>query len=521
MTSFLDRFSASIHGVLSGFDRIRFRGTQRLLASARGLTAFLAFRSVRLTEFKDYVTAVTADIRRQVEAGAEQAGLAVAYVNDPSRSKEELAADLAKRAGRATGLRAILSAVEPCRTFFVRKNPATGHIELQNRPGKCLHYYHYWLDQTLGPCHLRLQTWFPFTLFVCVNGRDMLAGELARQGIEHRRRDNCFTWVRDLPRAQALLDTQVKLDWSAELTRLLSATHPGWSTWPGMDRPPYWSADETEWATDVMFRSRAGLSRLMPGLVEHALVGLGCADVLRFLGRPATGGVHPHFAGEAGTDLVKRPEGVRVAFRVNHNRVKFYDKQGSVLRVETTITDARDLKSYRPKEGDPAGPKAWRRLKKGVSDLPRRTQISQQSNARCLEALAAAATDRTVGELTAPVCAPEVWKGRPVRALNPLAADDQRLLRVVGRGEFLITGLRNRDVREALYGSAPADPVQAKRQSAAVTRKLRLLRAHGIIRKVARTHRYQVTATGRELITALTAACAAQPQSLRNHAPAA
>ena len=254
MTSFLDRFSASIHGVLSGFDRIRFRGTQRLLASARGLTAFLAFRSVRLTEFKDYVTAVTADIRRQVEAGAEQAGLAVAYVNDPSRSKEELAADLARRAGRATGLRAILSAVEPCRTFFVRKNPATGHIELQNRPGKCLHYYHYWLDERLGPCHLRLQTWFPFTLFVCVNGRDMLAGELARQGIEHRRRDNCFTWVRDLPRAQALLDGQVTLDWAAELTRLLSASHPGWSTWPGMDRPPYWSADETEWATDVMFR---------------------------------------------------------------------------------------------------------------------------------------------------------------------------------------------------------------------------------------------------------------------------
>lgn len=521
MTSFLDRFSDSIHGVLSGFDRIRFRGTQRLLASVRGLTAFLAFRSVRLTEFKEYVTAVTTAIRRQVEAGAEQAGVAIEYVNDPSRSKEELAADLARRAGRTTGLRAILSAVEPCRTFFVRKNPATGHIELQNRPGKCLHYYHYWLDEKLGPCHLRLQSWFPFNVFVCVNGREMLAGELTRHGIAFRQRDNCFSWVQDLERAQQLLHAQVQFDWAAELTRLLTASHPGWPTWPGMDRPPYWSADQTEWATDVLFRSRAELSRLMPGLIEHSLVGLGCGDVMRFLGRPTPGGAHPKFAGEAGIDYVKRPEGVRVAFRVNHNGVKFYDKQGSVLRVETTITDARDMKSYRPKDGDPDGPKAWRPMKKGVSDLPRRTQVSQRSNDRCLAALAAAATDQTVGELTAPVCRRTTWRGRPVRALNPLAADDLRLLRVVGRGEFVLNGFRNRDVRAALYGPAPTDPAEAKRQSAAVTRKLHLLRAHGVIRKVAKTYRYQLTESGRELIAALSTAHAAQPKALQNQAKAA
>src|SRR5262249_52528233 len=159
------------------------RGTQRLLASVRGLTAFLAFRSVRLTEFKEYVTAVTADIRRPGEAQAEQTGLAIEYVNESPRAKESLPAQLAQPSPRAHGLRAILSAVEPCRTFFVRKNPTTGLIELQKRPGKCLHYYHYWLDETLGPCHVRLQSWFPFTIFVCVNGREMLAGELTRRTV--------------------------------------------------------------------------------------------------------------------------------------------------------------------------------------------------------------------------------------------------------------------------------------------------------------------------------------------------
>jgi len=478
---------------------------------------------VRLTEFKPYVTAVTEQIRREVEAQAQRAGVAIEYVNDSSKSKEQLAAVLAKRAGRTTGLRAILSAVEPCRTFFVRKDPATGHIGLQVRPGKCLHYYHYWHDDKLGPCHVRLQSWFPFNTFVCVNGREMLAGELTRQGIPFRQRDNCFSWVGDLQRAQQALDEQVRLDWSVELTRLLTASHPGWSTWPGMDRPPYWSADQTEWATDVLFRSRAELSRLMPGLIQHAMVGLGCANVMRFLGRPvpADGRMHPNFAGEVGTDYVKRPEGARVAFRVNRNGVKFYDKQGSVFRVETTITDARDLKSYRPKESDPDGPKAWRPMKKGVSDLPRRAAVSQRSNDRCLEALAAAATERTVGELTAKVCARTQWKGRPIRALHLLATDDLRLLRVVGRGEFVVNGLRNRDVRGLLFGPAGADAAEAKRQSAVVTRKLRLLRAHGVIQKVAKTHRYQVTAYGRELIAALTAAYAAQPNTLPAAAAAA
>jgi hypothetical protein len=523
MSAFLDRFASSIHGVLSGFDRIRFRGTQRLLASVRGLGAFLSLSHVRLTEFKPYVTAVTDRIRHAVETQAREAGVAVTYLNDSSLSKEEVAADLAKRAGRTTGLRAILSAVEPCRTFFVRKNPATGFIELQNRLGKCLHYYHYWHDATLGPCHVRLQTWFPFNVFVCVNGRDMLAGELMRQGIAFRKRDNCFSWVSDLERAQQLLDAQVRLDWSAELTRLLTASHPDWPQWPGMDRAPYWSADQTEWATDVLFRSRAELSRLMPSLIQHALIGLGCGNVMRFLGRhvPGTGEVHARFAGEVGTDYVKRPEGARVAFRVNRNAVKFYDKQGSVFRVETTITDARDLKSFRAKESDPEGPKRWLPMKKGVSDLPRRAEVSQKSNERCLEALAATKTERTVGELTAEVCERTKWKGRPVRALNPLAADDLCLLRTVGRGEFVFNGLRNRDVRAALYGPAPDDAAEGKRQSAAVTRLLRLLRAHGVIQKIAKTHRYKVTTTGRELIAALTIAHAAQPQTLQNTAKAA
>jgi hypothetical protein len=103
MKTFLQRFGASIYGVLSGFDRIRFRGTQRLLASVAGLSSYLAYRGVLLKEFKPYVTAVTETLRHQVEMGAEAAGIEVQYVNDSSVSKEDLAAEMAKQVGRTQG----------------------------------------------------------------------------------------------------------------------------------------------------------------------------------------------------------------------------------------------------------------------------------------------------------------------------------------------------------------------------------------------------------------------------------
>jgi hypothetical protein len=122
LTSFVTRYAASLYGVLSGFDRIRFRGTQRLLASARGMAAFLGMQKIRLKDFATYVSGITDHIRDEVKTAANRAGVPVEYVNNSSLSKEELATNLAERASRRTGLRAIRSAVEPCRTFFVRKN---------------------------------------------------------------------------------------------------------------------------------------------------------------------------------------------------------------------------------------------------------------------------------------------------------------------------------------------------------------------------------------------------------------
>ena len=66
------------------------------------------------------------------------------------------------------------------------------------------------------------------------------------------------------------------------------------------------------------------------------------------------------FEKELTSDLRQRPEGMRVKHRLGRNSLKMYDKQGSVLRIETTINHPRDMKVFRPKEGDARGGKAWR-----------------------------------------------------------------------------------------------------------------------------------------------------------------
>ncbi len=278
----------------------------------------------------------------------------------------------------------------------------------------------------------------------------------------------------------------------------------------------YWSVDQSEWATDVLFRSRRELADRYGRWLLHGVTSLGSRDVLRFLGRrtPGQGNLYGALSAEVQTSLREREEGVRLKHFVNLNSIKMYDKQGSVLRIETTLDSPRQMKVYRPKEGDENGPKAWRYLRKGVADMHRRAEVGQAANERYLDSLAAVDDATPLEELVAPLCRPVFWNGQRVRALNPLAGPDAALLAAAAQGEFLVHGFRNRDLQGLLYGGKPRTAADRRRRSAAVTRRLRLLRAHHIIKKVPRSHRYQLTDHGRTLVAAVNAAQQANTKQL-------
>jgi hypothetical protein len=505
--TFIHRFGSNILGVVHGFDRIRFRGTRRFLANVAGMMHFLWHRQVLLKDFKGFAGTITAEVRQAAEAVAVQQGRPVEYLHNSVMDKEAWARQVAARDGIQHGLIGVLKAVECCWSYEVGPNRAKHKLELRGKPSRCLHYYHYFLDPEVGLTYVRLQTWFPFTVHVGMNGREWLARQMDAIGLGYRRRDNCYTWIEDWARAQQLLDEQLRTDWPGLLNRLLEQANPALGIVDAHPTPYYWSMDEGEWASDVAFASAATLAQLAPRLFRHAWLNFDSGDVMRFLANKAVTeqGPHGNFAGAVVSDLKRRTEGTRIKHRLNGNWIKMYDKQGSVLRVETVINQTRDMKVYRAKEGDEGGAKSWLPLRKGVADIQRRAAISQAANERYVEALASVDEQRSLAELAETVCEPVTWQGQRTRGLNPLAKADARLLEAVNRGEFAINGFRNRDLRNLLFPS-PKDQTQARQQSAAITRKLRLLRAHGLIHKVPKTHRYQISPCGTEVINALLAA---------------
>jgi hypothetical protein len=508
MISFIQRHMNKVIGMISGFDRMRFRGTLRMLANVTGLRRFLDYRGHLLKDFGAYVQEVSEEVKAASLAAAAKADRPVVYLQNSDQSKEEVALDIQGRDGVKDGLICVITAVENCGSYRAAGNRQRKLLELSHARRKCLHLYHYIQHPEFGLMHMRLQSWLPLNQFVCINGREWLGRQMDRCGIKYVRRDNCFTWISDVEGAQALLEAQVKFNWQEALGELGRMVNPALGSVIGdYDIDYYWSLEESEWATDIMFHDHRELSRLYPLLIHHGMESLGSRDVLKFLGRrvPAAG-ISPRLVAEVTSDLKERPEGIRIKHRVNRNSVKMYNKQGSVLRVETTLNNMRDMKSLRKKAD---GTVVWEKMRKGVSDIARRAEVSQGCNERYLEAMSAVEDTTPLSELTEALSKAVVKGKRRARGLNLLGADDARLLALVGDGKYVIGGFRNGDLQEAWFKGKAADAAEGRRRSGKIGRMLWMLRAHGLVKKVGTTYRYHVTKEGRRVIAALLAARAA------------
>jgi len=185
----------------------------------------------------------------------------------------------------------------------------------------------------------------------------------------------------------------------------------------------------------------------------------------------------------------------------DENSIKMYDKHGSVLRVETTINNVRRFKVRRMTQRKGVRGMRWIPMRFGLADLGRRVQVSRAANERYLQALAVVDTPATAHELLDPVSRRVSRDRRPYRPLRPVSVEDAEVFAAVMEGGFLLRGFTNRQVRKTLWPKPP-NRTEDKRQSGRVTRLLRLLRAHRLIRKISGTRYYRVTAYGQQIMSA-------------------
>jgi hypothetical protein len=489
--AFCAKHPDKIVGVLSCCDRVILRG-HLPLSYAQGMSGFLYQQQVLLKNFKDYAPQIAERIKDHVKGLVEQAG--APYRHLPTKEPmEEHARRLVRQKGIREGIVCGFSQLETCRSF--RFEYRAGLPRLRPDFRRCLVLYVFVRHAVLGLIHVKIHTWFPLTMQVYVNGHDFLAQKLDALGVSYTCYDNAFTQLGAGQVAQQCADRFVKQNWPKLLGALARQFNPLVGKELG-EQDYYWVVDQAEYATDVLFRDAQALAGLYPRLVEHARTCFSAADVLKFLGRK----LQPQFQGEVHTHVGRRVEGVRVKHTMKANKLKMYDKAGTVLRIETTINDPREFRVRRRRAGSKE--LEWQPLRKGVAWLWRYAEVSRAANGRYLEALAVVDDDRRARRLLDRVTKPAPLHGRRRRALQPLSPADQQLFLAALRGENRLRGFRNHDLAQRLYPQRAQDATERRRRCGRVTRLIQLLRAHRLVAKIPRTRRYRLTADGELLMSA-------------------
>ena len=131
-----------------------------------------------------------------------------------------------------------------------------------------------------------------------------------------------------------------------------------------------------------------------------------------------------------------------------------------------------------------------------MADFYRWVEIARKVNGRYLDAIASVPLTKPSRDILDPVSRPVVKKKLRYRALRPVSIEDSRIFASIMRGEFHLRGFRNHDLRRPFFPDPPSSPIEAQQRAAYITRKIRLLRAHGIVRKVSGTTYYRVTRSG-------------------------
>jgi len=500
--SFMAKHAGKINGVLECFDRVILLG-HLPMASVGYFLTWMSSKRIALNlktprqgwwNFKDAAPWFAEQVKGQAQALAAQAGRP--YRHLPAHEPmEKNARALAEQDGIAEGLVCVYSTLETCRTFRIRYGEEGPELGPDLRMCLVLYYYH--MDREFGLRHVKIQTWFPFTVQVYVNGHEWLARKLARQGIAFEKVDNAFVSLADAAQASHSARGFCRRAWPKLLDAWARPVNPLLSSWLA-GQNYYWVINQAEFSTDVLFAERTALATLRPRLYEHAALCFSAPQVMTFLGRK----YRETFQGEVKSQWHRREPGAAVRHTIKGNTLKMYDKQGRVLRIETVIEEPREFFAHRCKhKKDGTQEVGWFPMTKGVANLYRYAEVSQRANQRYLEALAVV-DDLGVGQRELDRrCAPVCYQGRRRRALQPLGRDDQALFQATLRGEYAVRGFRNGELAEQLFGPRPNDLVERRRRCGRVTRRISLLRAHGLVAKLPRSRRYRATVRGQRFMS--------------------
>ncbi len=487
MTLLTDRYASQIAGVVSCYDRIVITGTLPGVCYAEGMAAYLRSHGIRLFDYARFAEPLREEIRQNTQRLAREQGLEIEFIRSAHAfRKEERIRGILDQRGEQPGLVHIFAAMEPCTAFTPWHDKVTGKTMLRYKDGKCLHYYVYLIDAEFGLCYLRVPTWAPFRLQFYCNGHNWLTGQLHQAGIAVEPLDNTFRLLGDSAQAQAFADafpiTQLHHTLDALAARYCPVlTHFGSAV------TYHWSLMQVEYATDLIFHRQEDLRPLYDTLVRTAIHAVKPTNVATFLGRKLTG----NYTDDLGNDFHTRIEGTRLKHHRGPVSIKLYDKQALVLRIETTVNDVSFFRHHRRVEHrDGTTDTKLAPMQKTIYSLAPLREILGAANRRYLAFLSDLADPSTGVQQVERLAEPTRQDDRSYRGFNLCSADDLALFTALARGEWQISGFRNSSLRRVLpHYSGPQ-----------LSRVLKRLHLHGLIKKIGRTYKYYLTHAGQQVV---------------------
>jgi hypothetical protein len=398
--------------------------------------------------------------------------------------KEDVARAYFRRAEREERFGVVLIGVAQEKAYAWRGwrdggNDAHPHFEFGRQAVFVNHYYFYIRDEQWGPAFVKTNAYAPFPVWVWLNGHEWAKRQAAVAGIDFAELDNGFRSCQDAGALSAICASlghehvQAFFDrWMRVLPSPLIAAE--------RSRYHYRLSIRQLEISDTRVFDRPAAGRAWFEQTIRDQLDLGRPDKVQIVfDRKITRATPGVFQ----TKVITRGVAPVIQAHYKHSKVKQYFKDGRALRTETTVNDPYDFGIGRLLSAE-----NWGALLK----------IGQQTNQRLLDAQLQACCCAPDPTALQAVVLPSHHDGLPAPGLR---FGDPRVMAVLAclcHYGHLFNGLTNRSLRELVAGLIPG---YSSRQA---TYDLRRLRRKGLIRRVARSHRYELTDHGRMIAVLFT-----------------
>jgi hypothetical protein len=454
-------------------DRLYLNGYIGKLATGPGLVGFMREQLQKPVPSPVVLGQISEKFRQAVKELGEQEQIPI-YSFDHRERKDEVANRWRRQRGVRDGIVFIGVAQEKAKAFRGKK--VDGQFEFdRDKTVYVNHYYFYIDDEDFGPLFVKVCSYAPWGIKLCLNGHEWAKRQLEKRKIAYEALDNGFLSCADARRLQEICDhlgpAQIEALFRKWLQRIPLPLRAA-------DRKAGYDWELSIWQMEVSLTQifdRPLRGREFFEEVIRDNLDLGRPDRVQLIFDRVVTKKTP---GQFHTRVIQ--DGVHPSLHIQYKNfdLKQYFKEGRGCRTESTFREPKDFG-----------------VNKGLANLPYLKKLGRQINRRLLEVERVSHNSGLSGDSIQRVVQPTVTEdGKKAPGLKFGQPRVMALLLALTLFQHLIDGFRNHDLRELvsdLLGVSLAEYTANQ-----MTYDLRRLRLKGLIYRPPRTNRYFVTPYG-------------------------